>query len=624
MKKTFFKTDLPKTDVVLLIFLLIVLAFHYLGLFSYLVDSSMLAFFASVATLPVIFSAYRSLKNKKITVDLLASIALIVSMLNHYWASAVFINLMLTSARIFDSYVQTRGRNAIRSLLKLRPEKVKVKLGKKIIEKTPDEIRIGDLIVVELGDRIPVDGKVESGQAQIDQSSITGESLPVEKGAGDKVLSSTLNMSGSLLIRAEKVGQDTTFEKIIKLVEESQRGKIAIETIIDKFTTWYIVVTFAASLLIYLFTQDLNLVLSVLLVTCADDIAIAIPMAFSAGIASSARRGIIVKGGAFLEGLSNAKTVIVDKTGTLTKMKLKVKKIIPLNNQSEKEVVALTASADFFSGHPIARTIIEYVESKKIRFIKPNKFKEFPGKGSQAFLKSKTITCGKLNFLKEKKVSLSEETEKIIQKAIKNFYGNVLYVALNRELVGIILLEDEVRPEAKETVEKLKSLGVKEIVMLTGDSEKVAQRVSEEVGTTSFHANLFPEEKVKYVKKYLNKKSKVVMVGDGVNDAAALAASDIGIAMGAAGADTAVEASDIALMKNDFSKVAEAFELSNKVNRISRQDFWIWGILNSAGLFLVFSKIIGPEGAALFNFVTDFIPLLNSVRMFTYRGSKNR
>jgi P-type E1-E2 ATPase len=210
------------------------------------------------------------------------------------------------------------------------------------------------------------------------------------------------------------------------------------------------------------------------------------------------------------------------------------------------------------------------------------------------------------------------------KQAIKNFYGNVLYVALNRELVGIILLEDEVRPEAKETVEKLKSLGVKEIVMLTGDSEKVAQRVSEEVGTTSFHANLFPEEKVKYVKKYLNKKSKVVMVGDGVNDAAALAASDIGIAMGAAGADTAVEASDIALMKNDFSKVAEAFELSKKVNRISRQDFWIWGILNSAGLFLVFSKIIGPEGAALFNFVTDFIPLLNSVRMFTYRGSKNR
>ena len=624
MKKTFLKTDLPKTDVVLLIFLLIVLAFHYLGLFSYLVDSSILAFFASVATLPVIFSAYRSLKNKKITVDLLASIALVVSMLNQYWASAVFINLMLTSARIFDSYVQNRGRNAIRSLLKLRPDKIKVKFGKKIIEKTPNEIKIGDLIVVELGDRIPVDGEVESGQAQIDQSSLTGESLPVEKGAGDKVLSSTLNMAGSLVVRAEKVGQDTTFEKIIKLVDESQRGKIAIETIIDKFTTWYIVATFAISLLIYLFTRDLSLVLSVLLVTCADDIAIAIPMAFSAGIASAAKRGIIVKGGAFLEGLNNAKTVIVDKTGTLTKMKLRVKKIIPFDNLNEKEIISLTASADFFSSHPIARTIIEYAETKKIRFIKPNKFKEFPGKGSQAFLKTKTITCGKLNFLREKKVLISEEEEKKIKKVSKNFYGNILHVAINKKLVGVLLLEDEVRPEAKETVEKLKNLGIKEVIMLTGDNEKVAQRVSNEVGATSFHANLFPEEKVKYVKKYLSKKSKVVMVGDGVNDAAALAASDIGFAMGAAGADTAVEASDIALMKNDFSKVAEAFELSKKVNRISRQDFWIWGILNSAGLFLVFSKIIGPEGAALFNFVTDFIPLLNSVRMFTYRGSKNR
>ncbi len=624
MKNTIFKTELPKSDVFLLIFLLIVLAFHYLGVFPFLFDSALLAFFASIATLPVMLSAYRALKNKKITVDLLASLALVVSMLNQYWASAVFINLMLTSARIFDSYVQTRGRNAIKSLLKLRPEKVKIKIGKKIIEKTPSEINIGDLVVVELGDRIPVDGIVTSGQAQIDQSSLTGESLPVEKGIGDKVLSSTLNMSGSLVIRAEKIGQDTTFEKIIKLVEESQRGKIAIETVIDKFTTWYIAATFGITLLVYAISGDLSLVLSILLVTCADDIAIAVPMAFSAGIASAAKRGIIIKGGAFLEGLTNAKTVIVDKTGTLTKMRLKIKKVIPFGNKKENEIISLAASADFFSGHPIAKTIIEYAEKKKIRFIKSSKFKEFPGKGSQAFMKNKTVTCGKLDFLKEKKVKIGKEEKLIIEKSTKNFHGSVLHLAVGRELVGLIFLEDEIRPEAKETVERLKKLGVKEIVMLTGDNEKVAKRVSQEVGITSFHANLFPQEKVKYTRKYINKRSKVVMVGDGVNDAAALAISDIGIAMGAAGADTAVEASDIALMKNDFSKVAEAFELGKKVNRIARQDFWIWGIVNSAGLFLVFSKIIGPEGAALFNFVTDFLPLFNSIRMFNYRPSKNR
>ncbi len=600
--------------------LFVVLILHYSHFVSDSLDAVFLTFFASIATLPILYSAYQSLKKKKITVDLLAGVALTVSLLTQQWASAVFINLMLTSARIFDGYTQDRARSAIKSLLKLRPEKVKVKRGEEIIEESLTKIQKDDLIIVELGDRIPVDGIVASGMAQIDQSSLTGESLPVEKGVGDEVLSSTMNVSGSLVIRAEKVGKDTTFEKVVKLVEESQKDKAGIQTTADRFTAWYISITFLGAILVYVFSRDLNVVLSVLLVTCADDIAVAIPMAFSAGIASAARQGIIIKGGSFLEGLMQVKTIIMDKTGTLTKGMLKVSQIYALSEKTPSEVVSLAASADFFSEHPVAHAIIRYVTEQKIAFEKTEEFEEHSGQGSLAVLSGKKIICGKMDFLQNSGITISPEQQGKIEKIREEAVGSILPVAYEGKLIGIILLEDEIREEAVATIKKLRTLGVEKIIMLTGDNEKVAKKVSDSIGLTAYHANLLPEDKIKYIRQYLNAKSKVAMIGDGVNDAAALALADIGIAMGALGTDAAIEAADIALMKDDLSKVPEAIEISQSVTRISRQNFWVWGLVNAVGLGLVFSKIIGPEGAAAFNFVTDFFPLLNSMRMFGYRS----
>lgn len=617
--------EFVKLDKFLFVALAAVLVLHYSHFVSRLIDSALLTFFASIATLPVLFSAYQALKNKKITVDLLASVALAVSLLNQQWASAVFINLMLTSARIFDSYTQNRARNAIKSLLKLRPEKVKVQRpastageGTEIIEESVNKIRKGDLIIVELGDRVPVDGIIVSGTAQIDESSLTGESLPVDKSINDEVLSSTMNVSGSLVIRAEKVGKDTAFEKVIHLVEESQKDKAGIQTTADKFTAWYITATFLGAILIYVFTRDTSIVLAVLLVTCADDIAVAIPIAFSAGIASAARRGIIIKGGSFLEGLVNVKTIIVDKTGTLTKGMLHVTQVYPLGEKPSQKIVSLAASADFFSEHPVARAIIRYAEEQRINFEKTEEFEEYSGKGSMAVLTGQKIICGKIDFLQSLGVVISPKQNTQIEKIKEAGTGSLLSVAVGNQLVGLILFEDEIREEAKETVRKLRAQGVENIVMLTGDNEKVAKKVSDFIGLTAYHANLLPEDKITYVKKYLNTKTKVAMIGDGVNDAAALALADVGIAMGALGTDAAIEAADIALMKDDLSKVSEAIEIGQVVTKISRQDFWIWGIVNAIGLGLVFARIIGPEGAAAFNFITDFFPLLNSMRMFGY------
>jgi P-type E1-E2 ATPase len=281
------------------------------------------------------------------------------------------------------------------------------------------------------------------------------------------------------------------------------------------------------------------------------------------------------------------------------------------NKGDEKKVASLAASADFFSAHPVAHAVIRYADDNGIAFEKTEEFEEHSGQGSHAILNGKKIICGKISFLESEGVTISAEQENEIEKIKEDGSSSILPVALDGNLVGLILLEDEVRPEAKETIEKLHHLGVEHVVMLTGDNEKVAKKIA-------------------YIKKYLNKDNKVAMIGDGVNDAAALALADVGIAMGALGTDAAIEAADIALMKDDFSKVAEAVEMGRAVEKISRQDFWYWGIANATGLVLVFTKIIGPEGAAAYNFITDFFPLLNSMRMFGFNfpafnlGLKNK
>jgi P-type Cu+ transporter len=606
-------------DKFLLASLALVLAGHYTKLIPFKTDDALLTFFASIATLPVLLSAYRSLKSKKITVDLLAGVALLVSILNREWASAVFINLMLTSARIFSDYTENKSRSAIRSLLKLKPEKVKVKKRNSIIEISVSKIKKGDLIVIELGDRVPVDGTVISGDAQIDQSSLTGESASIHKKLGDLVLSSTLNVSGSLVIKAEKVGKDTTFEKIIKLVEQSQKDKSSINTLAEKFASWYVVLSIVGSALLYVYSHNTSLVLSVLLVTCADDIAVAIPMAFSAAIGRAAKRGIIIKGGNFLEGLIKVRTIVFDKTGTITKGSLKVGKIISLGRYKKNDVLKLAAMTECFSEHPVAKAIVRSVRENHVKFKEPEKFQEFPGKGSTAIFQDKKIVCGKEPFLKELDIRISEDNQKVLEKIKKEGSSSLLLVSYGGSLAGIITLMDEIRPEIKMTISNLKKLGIRKIVMLTGDNEGVAKAVAKKIGIDVFHANLLPEDKLEYVRKYLNEKNRVAMVGDGVNDAAALTLVDIGIAMGAIGSDTAIEAADIALMQDDLSKIPEAFELGNTVAKISRQDFLIWGVVNVIGLFLVFGRIIGPEGAAAFNFITDFFPILNSVRLFGYK-----
>lgn len=573
---------------------------------------------AILSTLPVLWGSVLSLFKKKLTVDLLAAIALLASLITKEWTSAIFVNLMLASARVLGDYTQGKARAAIKSLLKLRPQKVKVKRGAGIVEENISQIKVNDSVYIESGERVPIDGIVESGEASIDQSSLTGESNPVSKEKGDQVFSSTLNLSGSLVVLTKKVGKDTMLEKIIDLVESSQKGKADILGIAEKFTGWYIAGILAVAATFYFALKDPIIVLGVLLVACADDIAVATPLAFWVAIGNAAKKGIIVKGGNYLEGLARTNTMVVDKTGTLTQGRLRVEEVAGFGSHDRDEVLKLAATVESLSEHPAARAIVDYANQNHVDFKTPEDFDEFVGKGSMAVYQGKKIISGKLVYLQEQHVKISQHEINDITKAkVKGL--NTTLVAYDGELIGFMGLADELRPNVAKTINDLRSMGVKKWVMLTGDNEKVAQRVAGAVGITEFHADLLPQDKIRYLKTYINKKDKVTMMGDGVNDAAALALADVGVAMGAIGADASIEAANIALMRDDFSAIPKLIKLGRQTMRIIYQNFWIWGIVNLIGIGLVITRTIGPEGAAAYNFLTDFFPLMNSLRLITYK-----
>ncbi len=602
-------------DIGLEIVLLAALASFYFNLLPEKANGIMAAAVGAIATLPVIISAVKSIAKRKINIDLLASIALAVSIIEKEWTSVLFINLMITSARIFSDYTESRSRHAIEHLMKLKPQKARVKRGEEIIELPIEKLIKGDIVLAELGEKIPVDGTIEKGEAEIDQSSLTGESLPVSKKAGENVLSSTIVVSGSLEIKAEKIGKETAFEKIIELVESSQENKAPITTLGEKFSRWYILITLAGAVLIFVFTKDASLVLAALLVACADDVAVAVPLAFLTSIAHSAKHGVIVKGGNFIEALAQVKIIITDKTGTLTRGKLKVEKVFAFNGKTEEDTARAAGAIGLLSNHPTAQAVERYLKIKNIAVEEPNNIKEYSGKGATAEFQNKKVATGKIKFFEELGIKIPEEAKRAAE--IENSEGFiVMFVAEENEFCGFITLSDEVRAGAKETLSELKNLGIEKIIMLTGDNKKIAERVAKEVGIEEYHADLLPEDKINYLKQNLNKKYKTAMLGDGVNDAATLSLADVGIVMGAIGSDVAIEAADIALMRDDIKQVPELVKIGKTTMRIVKQDLAIWGIVNVIGLILVFGRVIGPEGAAAYNFLTDFLPLFNSLRLF--------
>jgi Cd2+/Zn2+-exporting ATPase len=580
--------------------------------------TAVLILLSIVANIPVLIEAIRAIVKKSISADVLAGVALVFSFIAREWVSAAFITLMLICARMLHTWSDQKADRALAHLTALRPKVARVKVGSGIVEIPISKINPGDTVVVSLGESVPVDGLIMEGEGLVDQSSITGESLPVFKRVGEKVLSGSILSQGSLTIRAQKVGKYSTIERIIALVEEAGERKSPIMGIADKIAGYYIAGALLVSFVVYFFTKDVSLILSILLVVCADEIAVAIPLAFLMAVAVLAKRGVIIKGAQYLEGFSDVKTLVVDKTGTLTKGKLSVVKLVIDHHVKEDSLNEIAISIASLSRHPSAESIVNFLEKKTKRH-EIKHFEEKMGKGIVAQFNGEKIVLGRLSFIKELKISISEYLQDQISEEEKNGYNTTL-LSKDSKVIGFFVIADEIKSNIKNSIDDLRALGIKSVVMLTGDNAVIANRIALDAGVTDVKAGLLPEDKVKEVEKIMKNKDSglVAVVGDGVNDAAALKRSSIGVVMGQSGSDVALEAADVVLMHDDFSKINETIRMSRFVMEIAKQNFVWWVVINVLGLYLVFTHVLDPTSAAAFNFLTDFIPLFNALRVMYF------
>ncbi|MEK7208870.1 MAG: cation-translocating P-type ATPase [Patescibacteria group bacterium] len=602
--------------------IVIALGVHYTGAAPKVLADWLILAAALFGTAPVLVSAARQLWRREISMDLLASVALIFSLLSQEWTSAAFIALMLVAARFLQKITERQAERSIKSLLKLRPNLAN-RINRGQLETVSiNQLSAGDTIIVDLGERIPVDGVISSGAITVDESSLTGESLPVEKNIGAKVFSSTILVSGSAQIIVEKIGRDTTLEKIIALVESAGQHKPRYQTIGERFGKIYLIGIFLVSGLVFYLTQNTSLVLSIVLVVCADDVAVAVPLAYLAATRAAARRGVIIKGSNYLEALGDVTTIVFDKTGTLTTGQLQLVEIVPLAPWTKHNILAYGGALAEQSKHPIAKAVVAYAQAEKIQLALAERVEELGGLGLVGASGGQEIIFARGALMTARNIRGFELLQSEIDR-LENEGKSLTYLAINNKLAGLLAFTDQIRPETKKTIDQLHQLGIRRTVMLTGDNQRVAKTVANASGIKEVHSQLLPGQKVEHLKHYLTTDRTVAMVGDGINDAAALRGATVGIVLGAIGYDVAIESADIVLMRDQISKIPELIKLARFVKRIALQDFVLWGISNILGLSLVFSGVIGPAGAAAYNFITDFFPLFNSLRAGRKQHGKN-
>jgi Cd2+/Zn2+-exporting ATPase len=507
-------------------------------------------------------SALLSLRYGIISINLLVMIAAIGGIyLGEYWEAAA-----VTFLFVFGSYLEARAlgktRDALASLIKVAPSTANVIRDGEIVEADIDEVTTGDVVVVRPGEKVPVDGVIVKGQAAIDEATITGESIPRSKTVGDRVFSTTINTEGYLEIQTEKVGEDTLFARIMHMVEESQEKKANTQRFIEKFAKYYTPGIIVLSIVTYLFTRDLRLAITFLVIACPGALVISTPVSIVSAIGNAAKNGIIVKGGGSLEKGGRIKVVAFDKTGTLTKGKPKVYHVHGFG-MGEDEVLALAAACESYSEHPLARAILEKAEEKGLSFTKPDDFEVVVGRGVKAKIGQENYYVGSLKLVRENGVSIVPEAEALLVEEEEKGYTAIV-LAGDSGVKGIISIRDEVKEDSLKLVQFLRRKGVKTF-MLTGDNERVANAVSKELGLDGYYAGLLPDEKLAAINE-LKGHGQVVMVGDGVNDAPSLAEADMGIAVKGA-TDVTAETADLVIMSEKMDKIAYAIGLSQATLR---------------------------------------------------------
>ena len=562
---------------------------------------------------PVLKSAIKALFIPDLNVDTLVSIAAIAATSVGAYQEAATVVFIMLLGEFLEHLTVGKARKAISSLIQLSPRTAWVRKGDREVQVPIEEVTAKEVVIVKPGERIPVDGKIVSGCGSINQSMLTGESIPVEKGLGDRVYCGTINEAGSCEIEATQIAGDTKLAQIKRLILEAQAEKSPIQRVMDRFARYFIPAILLIALATFLITKEPVRAITVLIVACPCALVLGTPTAVVAAIGNAARQGILIKGGPFLEQMGRLKTLLMDKTGTLTHGKPKVVEMKAFNGVDEKEVLYWAAIAEKRSEHPLARAVTERAESLGLSIPHPESFENFRGRGVKGRWNSKTILAGSSEYLKGEGIEIPEPVREWLR--VKESEGKTsLLITLDHRLVGVISIADTLREKAKATIEQIRGEGVSEIWMLTGDSEQVANRIGKELGIR-YEAKLLPEQKVSKVKEWKRKGHVVAMVGDGVNDAPALAAADIGIAMGSVGTDVAIETADIALMTDDIEKIPILIQLSRKALRVIKENLVFAIVFNTIMVFLSAQGWISMILGAVMHQASSLLVILNSIRL---------
>ena len=556
--------------------------------------------------------------------NFLMSVATIGAFAIGEYAEGVAVMLFYQVGELFQHLAVNRSRKSISALMDIRPDFANLKIGDETRKVAPEEVKIGDLIFVKPGEKLPLDGKVIEGISALDTSALTGEALPRDVEVGSEVLSGSINKNGLLLIEVTKAFGESTISKILDLVQNASSKKAVTENFITKFARYYTpFVVFSALVLAIIppliiqeatFTQWINRALVFLVVSCPCALVISIPLGFFGGIGGASQNGILVKGSNFLEALNAVETVVFDKTGTLTKGIFKVTKISALNDWPKEELLNVAAHAESYSNHPIATSILKEfgnnIDTQRIA-----EYEEIPGQGIRVKVDKREVLAGNDKMMKAQDIAYKSA----------DMLGTVVYLAVENVFIGYIVISDEVKGDSKQAIRNLKAMGVKNIAMLTGDSKVVGEQIAQELGIDKVYSELLPHQKVEQMERLEQEKSekgKLVFVGDGINDAPVLARADIGMAMGGVGSDAAIEAADVVLMTDEPSKIVTAIHIARKTRNIVWQNIIfalgvkaIILVLGAVGIASMWMAVFGDVGVAV-------IAILNAMRVMRVSSSK--
>ncbi len=573
---------------------------------------------AIVATIvggyPVYKETVDSLSHGRVNMEVSMAVAIVASLSLGQFTVSVVVTFFVLLSEYIEEYAVDSGRQTVVLLEESAPKKALVRRGGKEYETDSSSLEPNDIVIVRDGERIPVDGTIVIGSAFVNESAITGESTRGEKHPGDRVFAGSVNESGLVEVRTEKVGSETIFGKIIKLVEEAENKKAPIQKISDRLAALLVEIALGFSVITFLVTRNLTSTLSVIVVAGACGVAAGTPLAIVAIMGKAAKNGTIVKGGAYIEEMSRIDTVVIDKTGTLTFGEPVVSEILGFGGCTQKQVLEYAALAERRSSHPFARAIISKANETGINDLGgSNRATYFPGRGIILEQNGQFVLVGNSALMLEKKVAFPKENQRLILPDDSLNSKSTVLVAYGGKVCGMIAISDEIRGESKKAIYQLKSMGIKTI-MLTGDNKFVAKTVATQVGIDEVYSELLPSDKVSFVEKLVKEGHKVAMVGDGINDAPALARANVGIGMGA-GTDIAIEEADIVLMTNDLQRIPVVIKLSKKAYRTIMVNFYGTISADGIGVSLAFLGLLNPLLAAGIHVTTELIFILNSARL---------